>query len=431
MKKTKILITLIFAFLYVSISFSNAQAIKVEVIQTEGKWILLRDGEPYYIKGAGGNEHLEELVKAGGNSIRIWSENDAQQILDNAHKNGLTVMFGLWMPQERQGFDYGDEAAVKKQYDHFKEVVTKFKDHPALLMWAVGNEVDLFYTNFKVWDAVEDIARMIHETDPNHPVTTVTAGLHEKEVRLIKEKVPSLDIFSVNTYSEVCKIQDQIRLFGWTGPYIIAEWGPDGHWEVNKTEWLAPIEQTGHEKALCYANRYRDCIIADSNYCIGSYVFLWGQKQETTATWYGMFTEEGNPTEVIDYISKAWNGKWPLYRSPTLDSMTLNKQNEHDNIRLKSGQVYKAKVYVTSNDNENLIYRWKLLKESTTQGAGGDAEAAPDELNGLFKGRNGKHVRFIAPPTEGAYRLFVYVIGKGDKTTYANIPFYVSEEGLD
>ena len=28
-------------------------------------------------------------------------------------------------------------------------------------MWAVGNEMDLFYKNFKVWNAVEDIAAMI------------------------------------------------------------------------------------------------------------------------------------------------------------------------------------------------------------------------------------------------------------------------------
>ena len=44
-------------------------------------------------------------------------------------------------------------------------------------MWCVGNEVDLFYKNFKVWDAIEGIAKMIQDIDPNHPTMTVTEGI--------------------------------------------------------------------------------------------------------------------------------------------------------------------------------------------------------------------------------------------------------------
>ena len=70
-------------------------------------------------------------------------------------------------------------------------------------MWSVGNEVDLFYKNFKVWNAVEDIAKMIKELDPNHNVMTVTAGIEPCEVYMIKNYCPSIDILGVNTYGGI------------------------------------------------------------------------------------------------------------------------------------------------------------------------------------------------------------------------------------
>jgi exo-beta-1,3-glucanase (GH17 family) len=75
-----------------------SQASKVEVItRSDGSFQLLRNGEPYYIKGAGGTVKLEELKNYGGNSIRTWGiAPDTDKILDEAHKLGLTVCFGIW-----------------------------------------------------------------------------------------------------------------------------------------------------------------------------------------------------------------------------------------------------------------------------------------------------------------------------------------------
>ena len=238
--------------LIVLLAFSPcySQAVKVEVEEVNGEWVLTRGGVPYYINGAGGDGYLEELVEAGGNSIRTWSVDGAKETLDRAHELGLTVMLGLWVQHERHGYDYDNEEANKAQLEYFTRMVKKYKDHPALLMWSIGNEVDLFYSNTKVWNVVQEIAKMIHEIDPNHPTNTVTAGLDEKEVALILERAPDIDIYAINTYGEVGEIADKIRRSGWTKPYIVAEWGPDGHWEVAKTKWGAPIEQTSHEKAL-------------------------------------------------------------------------------------------------------------------------------------------------------------------------------------
>ena len=338
----------------------------------------------YYINGAGGEGFMEELVEAGGNSVRTWSVDDAQEVLDKAQKLGLTVMMGLWVQHERHGYDYDNEKANQGQLEYFTKMVKKYKDHPALLMWSIGNEVDLFYSNTKVWDVVQEIAAMIHEVDPNHPTNTVTAGLDAKEVELIMDRAPDIDIYGINTYGEVSIIRDKIREAGWDKPYIISEWGPNGHWEVSKTKWSAPIEQTSHEKALSYYDRYNNHILPDKEMCIGSYVFLWGQKQETTATWYGLFTNKGQKTEVLDYVSKSWTGKWPTNRAPSLDSIFIEGQTKHQNVKLLADNRYEAVVYA-SDDNDKMKYTYQIYPESMNTKSGGDLEKAPPAMTGLIK----------------------------------------------
>ena len=134
---------------------------QTEIINSDSGFQLIRNSEPYYVNGAGGTTQLDVLQEIGGNSIRTWGTENAQEILDEAYSRGISVCLGLWVGHERHGFDYNDEYAVKAQLIAFEKEVLKYKDHPALLMWGVGNEVDLFYKNFKVWEAIEGIAAMI------------------------------------------------------------------------------------------------------------------------------------------------------------------------------------------------------------------------------------------------------------------------------
>lgn len=409
----------------------HAQPLKVEVVEENGQFTLLRDGEPYYIKGAGGHDYLEELVYLGGNSIRTWSAEDAQEILDDAHKHGLTVMFGLWVQHERHGFDYNDEVAIQKQLERFTEVVRKYKDHPALLLWGVGNEMDLFYTNTKVWHAVQDICKMIHREDPNHPTSMVTAGLDSLEVHEVLTKVPDLDIYGFNTYGDIARHSNNIRNYGWKGPYIISEWGPNGHWEVDKTTWGAPIEQTSTEKAASYEKRFKNYISEKKGECIGSYVFLWGQKQETTSTWYGLFTDDGKPTETLDKLYEAWQEKDLANSSPSVENLKLDDKTGRQSIYLKSEDKYDATVDFNDPENDKVKVEWYVYPESNNTKAGGDFESALQPILGTISKRKTTSAQVTAPKEEGAYRLFVFVIDGDKRTAYANLPFYVMPREKD
>ena len=136
-------------FLFVLLSVSwllpsnlHAQVRKVTITKESNKWQLRVNNEPFYIRGAGGTVQMDAVVACGGNTIRTWGIENAQTILDEAEKKGLKVMLGLWVQHERHGFDYNDQEKIKNQLEGLRTAVRKYKDHPALLMWGVGNEYE-------------------------------------------------------------------------------------------------------------------------------------------------------------------------------------------------------------------------------------------------------------------------------------------------
>lgn len=416
---------LVLWLLVFTVNAINAQVIKVEIGKTvSGKFQLIRDGKPFYVKGAGGDVFMEKVTAAGGNSIRLWGAENAQAVLDQAHQHGLTVMLGLWMPPERHGFDYSDDWACKDQLEMFRSIVKRFKNHPALLLWGVGNEVDLEYTDFSVWRAVQNIAAMIHQEDINHPTCVVTAGIDAPEVSLIKETCPDIDILGINTYGDLPHLAEKIRLFGWEKPYLVTEWGPNGHWEVSKTTWGAPIEQTSTEKAITYEQRYVNHIQSDSLMCLGSYAFLWGQKQETTPTWYGVFVNE-HSTEVVNVLTKLWGGVEQGFWAPQIDSFLINNQLPAASVNLHKGVTTSIKLISTSSTKLPLNYTWELLTESIYTKSGGDLEIKPEAIPIKVKKTADHTFTFNAPFQRGAYRLFIYLHDQDKQVAYANFPFMV------
>lgn len=402
---------------------------KVELWQEAGKYQLMVNQKAFYIKGAGLEfGDVPALARHKANSFRTWrTENgkkSAKEVLDEAQKNGLMVTMGIEVGRERHGFDYNDPVAVQKQLDRIKQKVMALKDHPALLIWGIGNELNLHYENPKVWDAVNDISKMIHKVDPNHLTTTSLAGLAQQEVTYIKERCQDLDILSVQMYGDLPDLPRLIQEFGWEGPYMVTEWGATGHWEVPTTPWGAPIEENSTIKAANYLKRFKGGIEADSLQCIGSYVFLWGNKQERTPTWYGVFLEDGQETESVDVMHYIWNGQWPENRTPAITSYTLDGKTAYDAIHLKSTEQYSASVDIMDYENDEITYTWEILPESTDLQDGGDYEERPQAVEGLILSQEEGTVTFSAPK-KGPHRLFVYATDGHDHSATANIPFMV------
>ena len=410
------------------IAFSNktySQVSKVEVsINNQGNFELQKNGVPYYIKGAGAKDHFDLLVNSGANSIRIWSTNNSS-LLDSAHQHDLTVTLGLYVRPERSGMDYNNEYAVKGQIEQLKNEVLKYKDHPALLIWGIGNEVDLNYSNFKVWETIEILAKFIKEVDPNHPTMSVIAGVDPSKAYYIKKYCPSVDILGLNVYGSIENAGANLRKFNWDKPYIVTEWGVNGPFEAKKTSWKAKVEPPNGFKADQRLRRYQELIVQDKERCLGSYCFLWGQKQETTATWHGMFLKNGNPTEAVDVMHYCWKGEWPNSRAPSIRDISLEDKGWKKDHVIEPSKQATVKIEYSKYNNKKVDVEYVLYPEAFSNKIGGDIQKSPDPIPFEIVRQTENELIFISPKKKGAYRLFAFVKNDKGQSSAANIPFLI------
>ena len=400
----------------------SAEAIPVELRQTGEGWRLFRGGEHYFIRGAGGDASLEQLAAAGGNSVRTWSGDQAGKILDEALALGLTVTVGIWLGHERHGFDYSDDTQVAEQLERARDIVLRYKDHPAVLLWGIGNEMEGFEAgdNPAIWAAVNDIASMVKELDPAHPTMTVTAEIGGDRIANVHERSPAIDIHGINSYGGAPSIPDRLRTGGARKPYIITEFGPVGPWEMPKTDWGAPYEQTSTEKAAFYRKSYEMAIVGAPGKALGSYVFLWGHKMEATDTWFGVFLEDGSRTGVVDVMTELWSGEPPQDLSPVVESVRIEGQ-----ARLDPGDSLRIKTTVSDPEGGRVTTRWALRPESGDYATGGDFRPNLPDIEGAVIEGNARGARVRMPEEPGPYRLFLYAYDEAGNAATANVPLLV------
>ncbi|MEM9172691.1 MAG: glycoside hydrolase family 2 TIM barrel-domain containing protein [Pseudomonadota bacterium] len=397
-----------------------AEAIPVSLTRTDSGWQLLRDGEPYFIRGAGGSESLPELVAAGGNSIRTWDAEGIDTLLDDAHSLGLTVAVGIWLGHERHGFDYDDPKQVADQFARAKRLVEQHKDHPAVLLWGVGNEMEGFDQgdNPRIWTAVNEVAAMIKEIDPHHPTMTVTTFVHGERVDWVHHKLPAIDIHGINAYGGAPAVPQFLADGDATKPYLLSEFGPQGTWEVGKTDWGAAIEPTSTEKAQQYQRHYDAAIGSQTGKALGGYAFVWGNKVEGTPTWFGMWLRDGARLASVDVMQSIWRGEPPANPAPAVTPLSLDGLDKVD-----PGEL--IEVTVEASDDDALRAQWSISYDTLDNMTGGDYRPLWPALEDAIIVSELERAEIRVPDIPGPYRIFYTVYDEAGGAATANVPILV------
>lgn len=369
----------------------------------------------------GDRASLAALAAAGAKVIRVYRESDAW-VLDEAHKLGLKVVMGIWLGHPRHGFRLEDEAARNAQEKQVAAFVRRYRNHPALLAWGVGNEVETDMPDpMPAWHEVDRIAGLVKALDPAHPTLMVVADTSMERLRQLAGCCKQVDMLGINIYAgAVFDLPQRLRTAGIDKPVVVAELGPLGQWQAGRKPWGAPVELTSSQKAEFFARAL--AFLREQPQIAGVFPFLWGAKQEQTETWHGLLLNDGSQTAMTDALSAAW-GKPAGAPAPQIRGIGIGRD-----VFAPGSEVSAGVDAVSAAGGGPLQTDWKVLAEATDLRLGGDIEAAPARIPVQVLQADAASVRFIAPAQPGAYRLFITVRDASGKAATANLPFLVSRE---
>jgi hypothetical protein len=389
----------------------SCSVIPVNVSKDNDKWVLYRNGSPYFIKCAGGFHVVATLSSYGANSVRTWDSQDTTTILNAVKGTDLTVCAGFWFTSDILTSGTKDEI-VKYVGDH--------KEDDAILMWTVGNQVQPSgdVTWEKIFGFIDEVAAAVEAVDANHPVMTVIEDSFDA-IKSYLQNLTHIDIIGINVYGGVTDIGSRFTAADIGKPLILSEFGPRGPWEESSTSFGVPIEPSSTKRAETYRTSYNQGILAyKDTICLGGYVFYWGWKHETSPTWFGMFYPDGSRLAPVEVMTELWGGTIGN-RAPVTGALTLSKT---DGIRV--GESITVECSATDPDADELTWSFELVDVKDSGWSGNPIYH--NYSNAVESVSAGKGI--VKPPAKGQFRVYAVVRdGKGN-AAFESLPINVSLE---
>jgi len=431
------------AFVLILVCFFVLRNLKEEKIVDESRSVfikkidsgfqLIRNGKPFYIQGASGNSHFKDLASISGNTIRLYDTLNLSTFLNEADSCGLAVIVDIPIPAFNREFDaYLNDNNNQILKQKIKVLVKRHKNHPALLMWNLGNE--LFYP-FVLWNnrfinTFNELIDIIHSEDPDHPVCTTLAGVSRLEIASIYIHSPKIDILSFNIFGNTKLYNynvDQISFLFGAIPYYISEWGSDGMWESKLTSWRSPIEQTSTKKAEQINARYSIIAKNKDGGCLGSLVFFWGNKHELTFTWFSLYRNDYK-SEIIKELEYLWKKSIPKPSLIGLEYMLVDGRGAADNLVFAPNELKISEIKFNTVLKDSVNIKWEIYPDVWYQAWYENKYKKtidPKEITSSFVSFENNKATFKTPEIEGPYRIFAYIYDKNGYFATTNTPFYV------
>ena len=126
----------IFVYMHQGKDYPITNAKTVHIIKEQNSFQLIRNGKPFYIKGASGKSYIKELSEAGGNTLRLYDTINLQKILDEATKYNIAVIVDIPLPRFNNYVNfYRNGEFIYRSYDepHFMYRETTWTQKPWII----------------------------------------------------------------------------------------------------------------------------------------------------------------------------------------------------------------------------------------------------------------------------------------------------------
>ncbi len=433
--QTKLRFTLLTSLLLSTTAFAQSFVMPKDLSALEIK--RYERFQNFQIKGVCGDGDLDRLAKLGVNTVRgytISSSEVMREKLDHAQRLGMKMVVSEWMPHhgENKGKDGGKWAFDynAKGDEMVKNLMRKIEgigDHPAILMWGLGNEVHLDEPYLRV---VNRMSLAIHEKFPLHLTSLTMVNAKPENIQKIKEFAPDLDVLGIQSYS-LGAVRGGIKNTEkhWGKPFYMSEFNTNGPWNFGKTAWGVELDEPVSQKV----SDLKDCYVAidKSPLCVGSTVFIWGHYSEGGRPTYFSLLLDSNPVG-----QKKENAYDHLLITPQADVMTehftrqpikgnrapvLSKLEFADGAKARLAQPGEAMPLTLAADDSDgdavefvtWIIQAKVRKVTVVAGP--------------FPQPSGKNAVVKAPATPGEYLVMVYALDNKGGASSSVLPFKVPD----
>ncbi|MBN2164627.1 MAG: hypothetical protein JXR25_03375 [Pontiellaceae bacterium] len=381
---------------------------------------LMVDGQPFWVRGVtftigedpknpGSQEAaLADVKSLGANAIRTWGTgDDTGDLLDRAQRQGLKVLLGLWLEHGRNGnegdgnLDYtAHDKRMKDQLERTLKNVEKYKNHPALLGWGIGNEVILNIATDEQKTAyakyLQKVCLAVKKADPNHPVISVSAWT--VSVPFWEAETPALDGYGINAYGPAAGgIPGGLAEHHATKPYLVTEFGPRGAYDSPQDSNGIVIEPSDKEKYDQLTNGWRDWIEGNRKKgCMGGFIFNYGDNFHPTSIWLDMFVN-GCKRPAYSAARKAFTGEDPEDRGVEIISLLTGPKKATPEKWLL------ARIELNNPDQRKTTIRFvAVIQDGGWRERGRMIELKQEQ-------KNETDYRIQAPAAAGRYRIYAIV----------------------
>lgn len=264
------------------------------------------NGTPQIIRGVGYNPEysalpeiersrlygrdFRQITAAGFNSILGWKQREFDELtLSRANEYGLGVMLPFDLPANA---NYSDTVTTGQLTQEVTAWVNRYKNAPALRMWAIGNEVLHDMKDKSQAPAFAryyaELVQLVHTLDPAHPVLYRDA--EDSFVGILRQAFK--DVGTKRSW-----LIYGMNIFTYRMDTALAKWPSQGLDVALLLSEYAPTGVPRHARPGAYLRMWTSAR-KEPGMVLGGFAYVWSTNgPEALDRTYGLVNENGEPTD--------------------------------------------------------------------------------------------------------------------------------------